>query len=809
MVRCLGVASRAWKFKDVRQSWLVGEIQDECQDSATISQQLHHYRYVKDGRVDSAFSGIDNLHTGDSNTVFKSTLFRLEKDQIPIWSVGGLGSDGCSVLRGTNNGVVAKLKDINPTCVDCHCVCHRQALGCVDAANDVEYTRNTFFPVLGQVGRHYDYSAKKMQSLLSTQEDCGFDPLKLCKNCFTRWLSHDQVTETLEKRLIPVLLDLSQRGDADPVNPTAPADATAKGLFKIMCTKEFISTLLLMRDVLPDLRLLSKNFQQRNNDLTVVETFLPPVLRRIEALIETPGENYRRREEVLKAVTDAGLELGGHPKRDEAWMEKTRRQYLGCLRDRLKARFPDDKLMSALAKLFYIKHYPKDKTDTYDAGLQALELAAAHYSKPIPVSKYNVKEKVLIDPKRLKEEWPLFYDIYSSAARELEGKFLGKYNAEKPPHAPKLLDLPMAESLHMFLTDSRFGVFTEMAKLAIATLIIPSDSCDCERSFSLMKFIKRPLRNGLSQATLEQLLHIKLNGPDLSDKKAVDQLLREALRVWYGGANPERGNNKKVKRRVKLSLARPTIDALDLNPVWGLSYGDSEEGVLEKQERKAQLQKKIKANNAKAANAAKKTNAPEISDHDLNSEEGEVKQSAECGENKRHGNGEEGEGKLAADENYDHNNNEQEGEGKLEAGKASESDDSSGEDERQLSAGDDVAWQGYLADGKEDIFVGRVLSTTDSDVTVHFFDKKSKKSPCWKFSYFYNDDDEAEKWTQTIPNSDFKFLGRVTWAKCTKAGKSKCQNHMDPGQWKILTTSLRNLQATQAIEIHAARTSKS
>jgi hypothetical protein len=45
-----------------------------------------------------------------------------------------------------------------------------------------------------------------------------------------------------------------------------------------------------------------------------------------------------------------------------------------------------------------------------------------------------------------------------------------------------------------------------------AYLVLPASSAECERGVSVLKLIKTARRNCLSQATLEQLMMIKLNG---------------------------------------------------------------------------------------------------------------------------------------------------------------------------------------------------------------------------------------------------------------------------------------------------------
>ena len=52
-----------------------------------------------------------------------------------------LGSDGASVMLGRNNGVSKLLKDCVPFLVSNHCIAHRLALPCGQAANEVSFLK--------------------------------------------------------------------------------------------------------------------------------------------------------------------------------------------------------------------------------------------------------------------------------------------------------------------------------------------------------------------------------------------------------------------------------------------------------------------------------------------------------------------------------------------------------------------------------------------------------------------------------------------------------------------------------------------
>eukprot|EP00734_Pompholyxophrys_sp_LG126_P000419 Pompholyxophrys_sp_v1_NODE_168_length_1391_cov_1.406577.p2 type:complete len:108 gc:universal NODE_168_length_1391_cov_1.406577:1128-805(-) len=94
-------------------------------------------------------------------------------------------------------------------------------------------------------------------------------PLKLVKSAFTRWLSHDRVTEVLYTRFLCVLLSLK--------NESENGDATAAGLLFNLCKREFVFVLSMLRDVLIVLARLSRLLQSQSADLSVFENLLPAI----------------------------------------------------------------------------------------------------------------------------------------------------------------------------------------------------------------------------------------------------------------------------------------------------------------------------------------------------------------------------------------------------------------------------------------------------------------------------------------------------------------------------------------------------
>ena len=71
--------------------------------------------------------------------------------------------------------------------------------------------------------------------------------------------------------------------------------------------------------------------------------------------------------------------------------------------------------------------------------------------------------------------------------------------------------------LHDLASNKLRLVHPQLARLASLGLMIPFSTADCERAFSTMKQVKTKLRNRLKTTTLDCLLRISIEGPELKD----------------------------------------------------------------------------------------------------------------------------------------------------------------------------------------------------------------------------------------------------------------------------------------------------
>ena len=64
------------------------------------------------------------MPNANAGNLFNAIESNFEHDGIPFKNLIGFGSDGASVMRGTHNSVLSRLKEKQPDIFFLHCICH-------------------------------------------------------------------------------------------------------------------------------------------------------------------------------------------------------------------------------------------------------------------------------------------------------------------------------------------------------------------------------------------------------------------------------------------------------------------------------------------------------------------------------------------------------------------------------------------------------------------------------------------------------------------------------------------------------------
>lgn len=94
-----------------------------------------------------------------SLNLFDAVITQFECDGVPMSNLLGFGSDGASVMLGCNNSVTTKLKEVQPSLYNIHCLCHVSHL-CASYA--MKSLPSLLEELAQDVYAHFHLSAKRL-----------------------------------------------------------------------------------------------------------------------------------------------------------------------------------------------------------------------------------------------------------------------------------------------------------------------------------------------------------------------------------------------------------------------------------------------------------------------------------------------------------------------------------------------------------------------------------------------------------------------------------------------------------------------
>ena len=122
----------------------------------------------------------------------------------------------------------------------------------------------------------------RMAGLKKLQEVLNDPQLILTQAKDVRWLSHEKAVSNLRQCLPSVLASLEREA-------TERTDAQAHGLAIFVKDSFFVASLYLLADILPTLANLSRAFQKKSIDFSMVKPLVQGTKQCIEALTEQQG----------------------------------------------------------------------------------------------------------------------------------------------------------------------------------------------------------------------------------------------------------------------------------------------------------------------------------------------------------------------------------------------------------------------------------------------------------------------------------------------------------------------------------------
>ena len=346
-----------------------------------------------------------------------------------------------------------------------HCCAHRVALAASQSADKIPYLKK-FKRQLSSLFAYFHQSPLRTAELQEMQRLLEDPELRLKKVADTRWLSH--AVSTIRRTLYSLIAYLENQASEGGC-------PTAYGLAKALKSYNFVATLYFLSDVLPQLSKLSLVFQAASVDFSLIKPQVSVTIATIKRFKTVSGPFYKTVDEALKQ-----LDIHFTPENKEAFEHQIAHKYVDTVVSNLEDRFPDTKLLSAFS-VFDPQQVPQEnKAEFGTYGNEHIDTLSDNF-------------QLTIDKETLEIEWLSFKEMLKNQVAELS----------------------TTEVMHSLIKPSVSIIYPQLAKLANIGLIIPVSTATCERGFSAMKRIKTNLRNRLIAKTLDCLMRISIDGPDL------------------------------------------------------------------------------------------------------------------------------------------------------------------------------------------------------------------------------------------------------------------------------------------------------
>ncbi|XP_070537590.1 uncharacterized protein C17orf113-like [Ptychodera flava] len=298
----------------------------------------------------------------------------------------------------------------------------------------------------------------------------------------TRWLSMEASVRRLKDTFVSVLISLEREGEER-------GDAKAIGLFHLMSTYRFISTMLLLCDLLPHVSNLSKALQASDFEHSLVKPLVSSTVSTLRQLKTVDGENLRSLPDLLDTLEKSDVTVKQRADDHDFFTEHVKGKYIDRLMSNIEQRFPSEDV-GLLSHFAIFDPHRMQVNQTADYGQEEVKSLSEHFlQKP---DQPNVTADAV-------NEWTNFRNF-------------AKDSVLKQPDlkAQSIIDLLCTKSVAQH-------AFPHLSKLAKIYRVLPCHTADAERTFSQLKIIKTVPRNRLNQASLDGLIRIAVDGPPVHE----------------------------------------------------------------------------------------------------------------------------------------------------------------------------------------------------------------------------------------------------------------------------------------------------
>ena len=506
---------------NVQHAKAYGILLDEVTDISVQEMLLAFVQYFsqESGMTEVKFLFVKNLleesESADSQTIFHTVTSKLEELNLKMDHCMSLVSDGASVMTGHRNGLAVKLKEVNKNMISFHCICHKLALACTDTLKELDYI-SLVQDHLRTLWKYFEDSPKRMAVFLKAQLALRAVTvtdgtkqrlvLRLKKACSTRWLSFDGSVNALYETYIPVVQTLAKQREV----------AVAEGLLgKVHCYK-FVSTLYMLKEVLPLLATLSQVFQKGTLDFSHIAPSVAYCKSKLNEVKRNKAFLHRLHDDLQPGGRLGTAEITITPHK-VSLAESLTEKYISALVKNIDARFGNCLPAVSAFSVFDPVHLPEpSQTSFADYGKTEMNVIGEQFFASLPnEDRATRKEKLQAEYGKFK------YDL---ASWKVKIPPECQPNTERPPEITA-----MTWSLQKLAKMGHF--YEELSFVAEIILSAPVTNAWPERGASALKRIKTRLRSKLGDDMMFSLMHITINGPELGTSES-REMVEQAYEDW-------------------------------------------------------------------------------------------------------------------------------------------------------------------------------------------------------------------------------------------------------------------------------------
>lgn len=205
-VKAIATNQRNITLSLVEKAQFLSMISDGSTDSSHREAEICYVRLAVHGEILTKFVGLKTIGKANADGISQALTTMMTGSFGSVWKtkVVGFGTDGASVMMGSNNGTVKKMKDqlARPYIVAVHCSAHRLELK--GACKQITLYEKVDFRMLN-LYLFYRNSSLNRSNLEATFRALDKRPLMPTRVSGTRWLPHTEraAKNLMEGRLSP------------------------------------------------------------------------------------------------------------------------------------------------------------------------------------------------------------------------------------------------------------------------------------------------------------------------------------------------------------------------------------------------------------------------------------------------------------------------------------------------------------------------------------------------------------------------------------------------------------------------------